>query len=65
MRGVPTSVKAQMKTMVAPAKRPGRTRGSVIRKKRRHGPAPRPSAASSRAGSRLARAAVALRKMMG
>ncbi len=61
IKGVPSSVNDQMKTIVPPAKRPGRMSGSVILVNRRHGPEPRFSAASLIAGSMLARAAVAFR----
>ena len=41
MRGVPSSVKAQMKTMVEPAKTPGMARGRVMRRKLRERRPPR------------------------
>jgi hypothetical protein len=61
MSGVPSSVKAQMKTMVPPAKSPELISGRVMRRKRRKPVQPRFWAASSMAGSMLARAATALR----
>ena len=54
-----------MNTIVAPAKMPGRIKGSVIRVNRRHPLAPSVSAASLSAGSRFAKAAVVFRKMIG
>ena len=54
IRGVPSSVKLQMKTMVHPANSPGRSSGSQIRRNRAQRPAEQLWAASSRAGSILA-----------
>ena len=65
MSGVPSSVKLQMNTITAPAKAPGRTSGSVTRRKRVQAPAPRFLAASSSAGSRLDSAAARFRYTMG
>ena len=61
MSGTPSSVKAQMKTMVPPANIPGMMSGRVMRKNLRSPVQPRFSAASSMAGSTLARAATRLR----
>ena len=65
IRGVPSSVKLQMKTMVHPANSPGRSSGSKIRRNRAQRPAEQLWAASSSAGSILARAAVAFKNTIG
>ena len=61
IKGVPSSVNAQMKTMEPPAKIPGIISGSVTRRNLRQPVQPRFSAASSSAGSIFANAAAALR----
>ena len=61
MSGTPSSVKAQMKMMVPPAKSPGMISGSVILRNFRKPVQPRFSAASSIAGSTFASAASTLR----
>ena len=63
--GVPSSVNAQMKISVEPAKSPGIASGSVMRKKFRHRRPPRFSAASSIAGSIFASDACKFRYAMG
>ena len=65
IRGVPRSVKAQMNTMIAPAKYPGSMSGNVMVRNRRKPPAPTLRADSSRLGSTLASAAAMFRYMMG
>ncbi len=61
MSGTPSSVNPAINTMVPPAKRPGLMSGRVTRRKRRRPVQPRFCAASSMAGSTLARAAAQLR----
>ncbi len=61
MSGTPSSVNAQMKTMVPPANSPGMMSGSVIFQNLRRPVQPRFSAASSIAGSTFASAATRFR----
>ena len=65
INGVPSSVKLQMNTITAPANAPGVTNGTMMRRNRVHAPAPRLHATSSRAGSKLARAAVKFKYTIG
>jgi hypothetical protein len=65
MSGTPSSVKAQMNTMMPPAKKPGMMSGRVIFQNFRIPVQPRFSAASSMAGSTLASAATRLRYRIG
>ena len=61
MSGVPSSVNAQMSTMLPPARRPGLSMGRVMRRNLCHGPAPALRADSSRDGSMFANAVTRLR----
>ena len=61
MSGTPSSVNAQMKMIVPPANSPGMMSGSVILRNFLKPVQPRFSAASSIAGSTLAKAASTLR----
>ena len=65
MSGVPSSVKLHTNTIVAPAKKPGRSMGRVIRRKRCQREAPRLRAASSSAGSRFASEAARFSERIG
>jgi hypothetical protein len=63
--GVPKSASDSTKVRSAPALTAGNTSGSVTPKKRRHGPAPSPSAASSTDGLMVRRLLDASRNTNG